>query len=218
MYVVVGVTGSSGLVLALRLTEVLNSMNCRVDVVLSKASARVAEGECVSPEFFVSKIRELGAREVYWEDDLSAPLSSSSYFVYVDWVAVIPATIKTVSSIAHGLADNLIVRAATNALRLGKKVIAVIRESPLGYVELRSLYMAAKAGVTVVPAVVGFYAKPTTLRDVVDFIVGKVLDVAGITTHSLYTRWPQSSSIGGDLCSALYGEGGGAPGRASQHS
>ncbi|MCX8185131.1 MAG: UbiX family flavin prenyltransferase [Sulfolobales archaeon] len=204
MYVVVEVTGSSGLVLALRLIEVLNSMNYRVDVVLSRASVKVAESECASSEFFTSKIRELGAREVYWEDDLDAPLSSSSYLIYVDWVAIVPASIKTVSSIAHGLSDNLVVRTAMNALRLGKKVIAVVRESPLGYIELRSLYMAARAGVIIVPAVVGFYTKPRTLRDVVDFIVGKVLDAAGVVSHSLYTRWPHSRATGEDLCSMLY--------------
>lgn len=205
MRVVVGVTGSSGLVLSLRTVEVLSSMNYDVTAVLSRASLKVAEGECVSPEYFVSKIRELGAKEVYWEDDLDAPISSSSYFVYIDWMALVPATIKTVSAIAYGFTDNLITRAAANALRLGKKVVAVVRESPLGAVELRVLYMAAKAGVTVVPAVVGFYAKPSTLRDVVDFIVGKVLDAAGVRDHSLYTRWPRSKELKEDLCSTIYG-------------
>lgn len=206
MRVVIGVTGSSGLILPLRLVEVLSSMGYSVEVVLSKASLKVAESECVSPEFFTSKLKELGTKEVYWEDELEAPISSSSYFVYVDWVALVPATVKTISAIAYGFSDNLITRAATNALRLGKRVIAVVRESPLGVVELRSLYAAAKAGVTIVPAVVGFYAKPRTLRDVVDFIVGKVLDAAGIRDHSLYTRWPHSKELGEDLCSAIYGK------------
>ncbi|MEM1892413.1 MAG: UbiX family flavin prenyltransferase [Sulfolobales archaeon] len=205
MYVVVGVTGSSGLILSLRLVEVLNSMNYRVDVVISRASMKVAEGECVSPDFFTSKVRELGAREVYWEDELDAPLSSSSYAVYVDWIAIVPATIKTISAIAYGFADNLVIRAATNALRLGKKVIAVVRETPLGVIELKSLYMAAKAGVVIVPAVVGFYTKPSTLRDVIDFIVGKILDAAGVKDHSLYARWPQSKDLKSDLCLEIYG-------------
>ncbi|MEM2006927.1 MAG: UbiX family flavin prenyltransferase [Sulfolobales archaeon] len=205
MYVVVGVTGSSGLILSLRLIEVLSSMNYRVDVVMSRASMKVAEGECVSPEFFISKVHELGAREVYWEDELDAPLSSSSYTVYVDWVAIVPATIRTISTIAYGFTDNLVTRVAANALRLGKRVIAVVRESPLGTVELKSLYTAAKAGVVIVPAVVGFYTKPSTVRDVIDFVVGKILDAAGVIDHALYARWPQSKELDRDLCSEIYG-------------
>ncbi|GEM_PF-120241 len=203
LYVVVAVTGASGLVLALRLIEVLKNLRARVDVVVSRSAMKVAESECVSGDFLLSKLRELGADSVYLEDELDSALSSSSYVALVNWVAVVPASIKTIASIAYGFSDNLVARVALNALRLGKKVIVVPRESPLGEVELRVLYRAARAGVYVVPATVGFYTKPETLTDVVDFIVGKVLDVAGVE-HQLYPRWPTTRGVGEDMCSKLY--------------
>jgi 4-hydroxy-3-polyprenylbenzoate decarboxylase len=190
-------------VLALRLIEVLRGMQTRVDTIVSRAAMKVAESECVSGEFLLSKLRELGADSVYLDDELDSPLSSSSYVTLVDWVAVVPASIKTIASIVYGLSDNLVARVALNALRLGKRVIVVPRESPLGEVELRVLYRAARAGIHVVPATVGFYTKPETLTDVVNFVVGKILDVAGVK-HQLYPRWPSTRKTGEDLCSKLY--------------
>lgn len=170
---------------------------------MSRVAMKVAESECISGDFLLSKLRELGADSVYLDHELDSPLSSSSYVAAVDWVAVVPASIKTVASIAYGLSDNLVARVALNALRLGKKVIVVPRESPLGEVELRVLYRAARAGVHVVPATVGFYTKPETLLDLIDFVVGKVLDVAGVR-HQLYPRWPSTRGVGMDVCSKLY--------------
>ncbi len=178
-------------------------MQARVDAVVSRAAIKVAESECVSGDFLLFKLRELGVDSVYLDHELDSPLSSSSYVTIVDWVAVVPASIKTVASIAYGFSDNLVARVALNALRLGKKVIVVPRESPLGEVELRALYRAARAGIHVVPATVGFYTKPETLTDVVDFIVGKVLDVAGVE-HQLYPRWPSTRGVGENMCSRLY--------------
>jgi len=190
-------------VIALRLIEVLKGMQARVDAVVSRAAMKVAESECVSGDFLLSKLRELGVDSVYLDHELESPLSSSSYVAIVDWVAVVPASIKTVASIAYGLSDNLVARVALNALRLGKKVIVVPRESPLGEVELRALYRAARAGVRVVPATLGFYTKPETLLDLIDFVVGKVLDVAGVW-HQLYPRWSTTRGVGEDVCSRLY--------------
>ena len=201
--IVVGVTGASGCVITLRLCEVLNSLGFEIEAVVSRRALTVADYECVSRNWFLSKLRTW-VRSLYSDDDLDAPLASSSY--RVDGCVIAPATINTLAKIVNGIGDNLVVRTALNVLRMQRPLVAVVRESPLSVVELRTLYMAAKMGISIVPAVVGFYAHPQTIRDIVDFIVGKVLDVLGIE-NELYTRWHEiklSRSRSRDPCQILY--------------
>jgi len=201
--IVVSVTGASGCVLTLRLCEVLSSLGLEIEAVVSRRALTVADYECVSRSWFLSKLRTW-VRNLYSDDELDAPPASSSY--RVDGCVIVPASINTLAKIVSGIEDNLIVRTALNVLRMQRPLVAVIRESPLGVVELRTLYMAAKLGISIVPAVVGFYAHPQTIRDVVDFIVGKVLDVLGIE-NELYARWHEirlNKSRSRDPCQILY--------------
>ncbi len=202
-YVLV-VTGASGLVLALRLAEILRSYGYAVEAVVSEGALRVAEYECVSRDWFLKKLGEY-CRAVYREDEWSSPLASSSNFVDVLGCVVVPASIKTVSLAIHAINENLCVRVITNCLRMGKPVVLVVRECPLGVAELRVLYRAARMGMKIVPAVVGFYTYPRSVKDVIDFIVGKVLDVLGIE-NELYRRWSSSREARiPDPCQDLYG-------------
>jgi len=202
MKIFLGVTGASGCVIALRLAEVLKNLGHEVYAVVSEKALMIAEYECISKGWFLDKLTSF-ATNIYRESDINADISSSSNAL--DSYILAPASVKTMAMIVHGIAENLIVRAALIGLRMRKPVIAVVREAPLGIVELSVLLKAAKLGVFVVPAVIGFYTYPQSLKDVVDFIVGKVLDVLGIE-HDLYRRWKGSRApLYPDPCEVLYG-------------
>lgn len=199
-----GVTGASGSVVALRLAEVLKSLGAYIVSAYTRNALLVADSECISREWFIRKLKSY-SNEIYDENSLDAPIASSSNTL--DIYVLAPATIKTLAMIINGEALNLIVRAVLNGLRMKRPTIAIVREAPLGVVELGVLYRAAKIGMIIIPAVVGFYSCPQSLKDVVDFIVGKTLDVLGFK-HSLYRRWGshRDTSIR-DPCQVLYGSG-----------
>ncbi len=202
--IAVCVTGASGCVLALRLCEILSERGFELEAVVTRAALTVADYECISRDWFLSRLRAW-VQKIYNEDELDAPLASSSFSINA--CIVIPASIKTLAMAVNGIAENLVIRTMLNALRMRRPVVAVVRESPLGIAELRVLYMAAKLGIVIVPAVIGFYACPQSIRDIVDFVVGKVLDVLGIE-NNLYRRWNEIRSRKSrlpDPCRVLYG-------------
>lgn len=200
--VFLGVTGASGSIIALRLAEVMrNSIGVYMVTVVSKNALLVADKECISSSWFMDRLKRY-SDEVYDEEALDAPISSSSNTL--DIYIIVPASIKTMSMIVNGIASNLLIRAVLNGLRMKRTVIAVIRESPLGEVELEILYKASRMGIVVVPAVVGFYTYPQNIGEVVDFIVGKVLDILRID-HNLYRRWRSNRDTNiKDPCQILY--------------
>ncbi len=181
--ILVAVTGASGIVYGVRLVEVLRSLGYRVEAVVTDAARRVGLAEeGYDP---AEKIREIGVR-VWSEHDIEAPFASSSSAP--DAMVIAPCSTRTLAAIACGLADNLVTRAALAVLRMKRPLVLVVRETPLGITELENMLKAARAGAVVLPASPAFYHKPKTVIDMVDFIVGKVLDVLGIR-HSLYRRW-----------------------------
>lgn len=187
MRIFIGITGASGIVYALKLLKVLRKVHkdAEIHTVISRAALIVSEAECLPSKQLLEFIK-LHSHTVYDEKDLSAPLASSSFIV--DMGVIIPCSMKTASAIAHGISNSLITRASLNLLRLKKPLVLVIRETPLGIVELKSLLRAAKAGAIILPAAPAFYHHPQTIDDLVNFIVGKVLDVLNIR-HDLYKRW-----------------------------
>ncbi len=202
--VVLAISGASGIVIGLRLAEVLSSKSIEVHAVVSENALRVAETECVSREWFLEKLSKF-VKALYFENSWESPLSSSSFLV--DACIAAPLSIKSAALLALGIHENLLLRALGNCIRLRRPVVAVIRECPLGVAELRTLLNLAELGVAIVPAVIGFYTKPQGIKDLVDFIVGKVLDVLGIE-NDLYPRWGFSDARIArtrDPCLDLYG-------------
>ena len=182
MEVVVGITGASGVIYGIRLLEVLNEKNVRTHLIITRA------GKITIGYETGYKIREVEglAYKTYSEDDLAASIASGTY--QFDSMVVAPCSMKTLSGIVHGYSDNLLLRVAEVALKEGRKLILVPRETPLSVIHLENMLKAARAGAIIIPAMPAFYTKPRTIKDIVDYVVGRILDAMGIE-HSLYPRW-----------------------------
>ncbi len=195
---VVAITGASGTIYGLRTVEHLSRFS-RVDVIVTREALKVSEYECLSSGDLVDRLRSL-ASNLYFDDEIEAPPSSSSYLVRSGGVAITPCSLTTLAKIASGVADNLVARTAINALRIKKPLVLLIRETPLGIIELRNMLRAAEAGAVILPASPGFYNIPRSVEDMVDFIVGKVLDMLGVE-HDIYRRWdPRTATRDRSLC------------------
>ena len=135
--------------------------------------------------FSISLVKEL-AFKAYNFNDMSASISSSSFLI--DGMVIIPATVKTVSNIANGHTGDLITRAADNMLKMRRKLVIALRETPLSPPCVNNLAKLAKYGAIILPLSPGFYHKPVDIQDLFNFITGKVLDVLEIP-NDFYQRW-----------------------------
>ena len=160
--------------------EVAKEKKLEIHLIVSGAGEKVAEYELgkVNWSFLASKL--------YSPDDLAATLASGSF--KVDAMVIVPASMKTIGALASGYCDDLISRAADVQLKEGRKFIVVPRETPLHAIHLENMAKLSRIGVTVLPAMPGFYHEPKTIEDLVDFIVGKMFEQLGIE-HNLYQRW-----------------------------
>jgi 4-hydroxy-3-polyprenylbenzoate decarboxylase len=183
---IVAITGASGVIYGKRLLQVLREKRVETHLIVSKAAEKVVEHELG----VTKKDLERLVSRFYSVDDLGSPLMSGSF--QTDGMVIVPCTMKTLAGIAHGYSDNLILRAADVTLKEGRKLVVVPRETPLSVVHLRNMLAVAKLGVVVVPAMPAYYHKPKKIGDLVDFVVGKVLDCLGVE-HTLYRRWHGAS-------------------------
>jgi len=179
MRIVVAVTGASGTVIAKRLLE--NLKGHVVHLIVSGGAKEVARHEKVS----VPAMERL-ARKIHGEHDMHSPLASSSNLV--DAMVIVPCSMKTLSAVANGYADNLITRAAENVLKMGGKLIVTPRDSPLTLAAIENMRSLKLAGAIILPPNIAYYSEPATIDDVTDFLTGKILDALRID-HKLYKRW-----------------------------
>ncbi len=165
--------------------EVLKIRECiETSVVYTHAATLVARHEEGIED--LPRVLQSLAGEVYSENEIDAPLASSSRAP--DAVVVVPCSQTMLAKIAHGIGDTLASRSVLNALRLRRRVVLVLRETPLSLIDAVNMLFVSLAGAVVLPASPGFYHKPRSIEDMVDFIVGKILDVLGLE-HNLYRRW-----------------------------
>ena len=194
--ITLAMTGASGAPYGLRLLECLLAQGCEVHFMISKAALMVLalETELKLPD----KIGPLTAAlrkhfradesqlKVYGREDWTAPVASGSSAPQA--MVICPCSTGTLSAIATGASNNLIERAADVALKEGRQLILVPRESPLSSIHLRNLLTVSQAGATVMPASPGFYHRPATVDELVDFMVARVLDHLGLA-QTLVPRW-----------------------------
>jgi 4-hydroxy-3-polyprenylbenzoate decarboxylase len=180
---VVGISGASGVIYGIRLLEVLrDDPSIETHLVLSKPAERTIVEET---PWEVASVRAL-ADVCHPIVDIGAAVASGSFTTM--GMVVIPCSIHTASAIAYCQADNLLTRAADVTLKEGRKLVLVVRESPLHRGHLKALLEAAENGAVILPPMPAFYTQPKTLDDLVDHTVARVLDHLGIE-HELSRRW-----------------------------
>lgn len=195
--------GGSGAVYGLRLVAVLLEAGHEVHLAATRAALRVLVHEAghdvdlgrpdlaglfAAPLRARLRVHDLAAVE-------AAPSSGSAG---IEAVVLIPASMGTLARVAHGFSSNLVERAADVALKEGRKLVVVPRETPLSALHLENMLKLARLGAIVLPAMPGFYHRPRTVEDLVDFVVGKVLDRLDVD-HELFRRWrtPPGPAAGG---------------------
>lgn len=180
---IVGITGASGAIYGIRLLEVLRGhAEIETHLVMTKPAERTIAQET---GYSVADVQAM-ASVAHTVGDIGASIASGS-FISLGMV-VAPCSIHTVSAIAACIADNLLIRAADVVLKEGRKLVLLVRETPLHTGHLRSMLAAAEAGAVIMPPVPAFYHRPRTLEQVVDHTVGRVLDRFGVA-HDLSPRW-----------------------------
>jgi 4-hydroxy-3-polyprenylbenzoate decarboxylase len=192
---IVAITGASGSIYGVRLIEELLKSRNKIYLIISNQAfslikteigvnwtgRRESEIEKKIQKYFSSK-----DIKYFNENNLSAPISSGSFVT--DGMFVVPCSMKTLSGIANGYADNLIERAADVMLKEGRRLILSPREMPFSAVHLENMLKLAQLGVKIVPPIPAFYHKPKDINDMVDFVVGKILDSSELN-NKLFKRW-----------------------------
>lgn len=181
--IVVGISGASGAIYGIRtLLALQTAPGIEIHLIVSSGARATIEYETDSK---VADVQAL-AHVVHDEKDLSASLASGTFLTH--GMVVAPCSIRTLSSIANSLNDNLITRAADVHLKERRPLVLMVRETPLHAGHLRLMREASLAGATILPPVPGFYIRPKTIEELVDHTVGKALDQLGIE-HALFRRW-----------------------------
>ena len=182
MEIVVGISGASGVQYGIRLLEALKAKGCTTHLIITDSARKIIEIETSTPAREVEGL----AAHVYAPKDFSASVASGSHLF--DALVVIPCSMGTLSGIACGSSDTLITRCADVCLKEKRRLILVPRETPLSLIQIRNMVAASEAGAVILPACPAFYSQPKSLAELVDVLVGRVLDLLGLE-NDLYKRW-----------------------------
>jgi 4-hydroxy-3-polyprenylbenzoate decarboxylase len=182
MRIFLSIGGASGSIYGIRLFEELLKSNVEVHLVISDGAKKIIKHET---DYDLEELKRK-AKIFYDNSDMFAGPASGSF--EIDGMIVCPCSMKTLSAIANGYGDTLTSRAASCCLKEERKLILVIRETPLDLPGIKNMVSAKQAGATILPAMPGFYHKPQKIEDLVKFVVGKILDQLKIK-HSLFNRW-----------------------------
>jgi len=182
MKLVVGITGASGALFGIRTLEALQALGVETHLIISKwARSTIAHETSCS----LAQVESL-ATVIHHHDNQSAPISSGSF--KTDGMIVSPCSMKTLAAIRIGFGDTLIARAADVALKERRKLVLLARESPFSEIHLENMLALARMGVVIFPPVPAFYNKPATVDDIVNHVVGRVLDQFGLEMPGV-KRW-----------------------------
>ena len=191
---VFAITGASGSIIGIRALKEL-AKNSEVHLLISSQSFSIIKDETgvdfsgkTSAETERKIRRHFDSKQIHYhsECDLAAPVSSGSF--KTEGMLVVPCSMKTLSGIASGYANNLIERAADVTIKEGRTLLLSPREMPFSAIHLENMLKLSRIGVKIAPPVLAFYHKPKKIEDIVDFIAGKILDAVGVE-HDIYKRW-----------------------------
>ncbi len=182
MKIAIGISGASGAIYAKRLIEYLHNKH-ELYVTASKYAIEIFKSE-LNEDFF--DFIASNSVKYFHNEDMHSLIASGSF--KIDACIIVPCSMKTLSAIANGYADSLLSRCADVALKENRKLIIVPRETPFSQIHLANMLTLSKAGALIVPPNPAFYNHPESIDDIVDFIVGRILDLIGIN-NSLYKKW-----------------------------
>ncbi len=185
MRLIVGITGSTGVIYGVRMLEVLKEKNVESHLLLTKWASKCLTMETQHTPDYVKSL----ATSFSDDENMAASVSSGTH--KTDGMIIIPCSMKTLSSIANGYDETLVARAAGVTLKESRKLVLVPRETPLTAINLENMLKLARLGVVILPPMPGFYTKPKTIEELVDHTVGKCLDQFDVD-HNLYKRWGNS--------------------------
>jgi len=180
--IVLGISGASGAIYGLRLLERLHEHGAQTHLILSRSGEKTLFLETGKSAGEVKKLADF----TYPIEDISCRLASGSYLT--DAMVIAPCSIHTMSAIAHGISSNLLVRAADVTLKERRKLILLVRESPLHLGHLRNMTALAEMGAIIAPPIPGFYHRPATVEDIVNHSVERALDLLGLPSPNA-RRW-----------------------------
>jgi 4-hydroxy-3-polyprenylbenzoate decarboxylase len=179
---IVGISGATGAIYGIRLLEVLGKSNVETHLVITEAAHKTI---LMETDWKVEKVKSL-AKVTYNIQDIGADIASGSF--ESEGMVIIPCSIKSLSGIANSFNVNLLIRAADVAIKEKRKLVLVVRETPLHKGHLTLMMNLADMGVIILPPIPAFYHHPKTIDDLVNHTVGKILDLFGID-HHLFERW-----------------------------
>ena len=180
---IVAITGASGAIYGVRLLQVLRTLpDVRIHLMVSPAGWMNVEQELTQSRRDIEAL----AHEVHSVRDIGASVASGSFGT--DGMVIAPCSMRTLAAVAHGLSDNLVTRAADVVLKERRRLVLMVRETPLNLAHLRNMVAVTEMGGIVFPPVPAFYNRPSSLQDLVDHSVGRVLDLLGIA-QSLSPPW-----------------------------
>ena len=182
MKLIIGITGSTGVIYGIRLLEVLKKLNVETHLIMSEWATK-----CLGMEtgYTLEQVKSL-ASTVSDEHNMASSVSSGTH--KVDGMIVAPCSMKTLSSIANGYDETLVARSAGVTIKEGRKLVLMVRETPLSAIHLENMLKLSRLGIVILPPVTEFYTKPKTIDDIVNHGVGKCLDQFDLE-HNLYPRW-----------------------------
>jgi 4-hydroxy-3-polyprenylbenzoate decarboxylase len=182
---IVGITGASGVVYGVRLLQALAHQDIETHLVLTRSAALTITYELDQP---VDAVKAL-ASKVHPIADVGASIASGSF--KTDGMIIAPCSMHTLAAIATGVCDNLLTRAADVVLKERRRLVLLVRETPLHLGHLRNMTAVTEMGAIVSPSVPAFYSKPKTIDDLVDHTIGRALDLFNIDTQAV-TRWREN--------------------------
>ena len=186
--IVVGISGASGVIYGIRLLKVLKEIEWETHLVISEAAK---QNILLETSFTVKDVEDL-ADKVYDPKNQAAAISSGSF--KTSGMVIVPCAIKTLSGVAHSFNENLLIRAADVTLKERRRLILVVRETPLHKGHLALMQKVADLGGIILPPVPAFYIIPKSIEDLIDHTIGKILDIMEID-HTLYKRWEGEEKI-----------------------